>query len=80
MPTLYTGVQSFWAATPLMSAWAAPEWNAKKGMLNQGVVATNPTPTVASTLRSGFLQMSTNTASTTVTEIANVGHVFGRMG
>lgn len=48
--------------------------------LYQGVTSTVPSATVASTLRSGFLQASTNTASTTTTEIANVGHVFGRMG
>ena len=34
----------------------------------------------AQSIKTGFLQASTNTASFTAAEVENVGHVFGRLG
>jgi hypothetical protein len=78
-PTQFAGIVAQFSSTK-MSSWTTANKDAKWAEINQGLSGTDPTPVVASTLRSGFLQASTNTASTTTTEIANVGHVFGRMG
>lgn len=76
VPAKYDGLSLDMSGTPAFSAYTTTDKTGKKAVLSEGLTGAN----VAATVKSGFLQASTNTASTTTTEIANVGHVFGRMG
>lgn len=83
VPTQYTGIKAYFGTDKKMSAFgnaADGEIQNKWGVLNEGIVANDPTPVVASTLKTGFLQASINTGAQTDAEIQNVGHIFGRMG
>lgn len=76
VPTGYAGIDLQTAPSVAFASWTTTQKGANYATFNSG----SQVAAVADTLRSGFLQISTNTASITTTETANVGHVFGRMG
>lgn len=51
-----------------------------KSLDDESMIAVEPTSSVLKSVRTGFLQASTDIALFTSAQIQNVGHVFGRLG